>query len=110
MKNNDLPLDAPPPDRANFNPRAFIQTNMVDTHKKMFHPKHLSSSSLGFFLKEDFLSFYYTYIVKNNGTPGAGQILTPGLLFEQTLKTPIRTCFMLNFLALALWVLKKKIF
>jgi hypothetical protein len=50
----------------------------------MFHAKHLSSSSLGF-LKEEFLSFYYTHIVKNNDTPGAGPILTPGLLFEQTL-------------------------
>jgi hypothetical protein len=39
--------------RANFNPRAFICTNLVDTHKKMFHAKHLSSSSFGF-LKEDF--------------------------------------------------------
>jgi hypothetical protein len=50
----------------------------------MFHVKHLSSSSLGF-LKEDFLSFYYTHIVKKNDTPGAGPVLTPGLLFEQTL-------------------------
>jgi hypothetical protein len=50
----------------------------------MFHAKYLSSSSLGF-LKEDFLMFYYTHIVKNNDTPGAGPILTPGLLFEQTL-------------------------
>jgi hypothetical protein len=50
----------------------------------MFHAKHLNSSSLGF-LKEDFLSFYYTHIVKNNDTPGAGPVLTPGLLFEQTL-------------------------
>jgi hypothetical protein len=50
----------------------------------MFQAKHLSSSSLGFF-KEDFLSFYYTYIVKNNDTPGVGPVLTPGLLFEQTL-------------------------
>jgi hypothetical protein len=37
------------------------------------------------FLKEDFLSFYYTHIVKNNDTPGAGPVSTPGLLFEQTL-------------------------
>jgi hypothetical protein len=50
----------------------------------MFHAKHLSSSSLSF-LKEDFLSFYYTHIVKNNDTPGAGPVFTPGLLFEQTL-------------------------
>jgi hypothetical protein len=62
---------------------AFISTNLVDIHKKMFHAKHLSSSSLGFF-KEDFLSFYYTHIVKTIDTPGAGQILTQGLLFEQT--------------------------
>jgi hypothetical protein len=57
---------------------------LVDTHKKMFHAKHLSSSSLVFF-KEDFLRFYYTHIVKNNDTPGAGPVWTPGLLFEQTL-------------------------
>jgi hypothetical protein len=50
----------------------------------MFHAKHLTSSSFGF-LKEDFLSFYYTHIDKNNDTSGAGPILTPGLLFEQTL-------------------------
>jgi hypothetical protein len=42
----------------------------------MFNAKHLSSSSLGF-LKEDFLSFYYTHIVKNNDTPWAGPVLTP---------------------------------
>jgi hypothetical protein len=38
--------------------------------------------------KEDFLSFYYTHtqcIIKNNDTSGAGPVLTPGLLFEQTL-------------------------
>jgi hypothetical protein len=50
----------------------------------MFHAKHLSSSSLGF-LTEDFLSFYYTHIVKNNDTPGAGPVLTPELLYEKTL-------------------------
>jgi hypothetical protein len=37
------------------------------------------------FFKRRFLSFYYTHIVKTNDTPGAGPILTPGLLFEQTL-------------------------
>jgi hypothetical protein len=50
----------------------------------MFHAKYLSSSSLGF-LKEDFLNFNYTHQVKNNDTPGAGPVLTHGLLFEQTL-------------------------
>jgi hypothetical protein len=64
MKNNDLPPPPPyfpPPGRANFNPKAFIWTNLVDTHKKMFHAEHLSSSSLGF-LKEDFFKFLlYTY-------------------------------------------------
>jgi hypothetical protein len=50
----------------------------------MFHAKHLSSRSMGF-LKEYFLSFYYTHIVKNNDTPGAGPVLTLGLLFEHTL-------------------------
>jgi hypothetical protein len=45
----------------------------------MFDAKHLRSSSLGF-LKEDF-----KHIVKNNDTPGAGPVLTPGLLFEQSL-------------------------
>jgi hypothetical protein len=38
------------------------------------------------FLKEDFFQvFFFTHIVKNNDTPGAGPVLTPGLLFEQTL-------------------------
>jgi hypothetical protein len=32
-----------------------------------------------FFLKEDFLKFFFTHIVKNNDTPGAGPVLTPGL-------------------------------
>jgi hypothetical protein len=36
-------------------------------------------------------------------TPGVGPILTQGPLFEKNWKTPIRTCFMLNILALALW-------
>jgi hypothetical protein len=31
--------------RANFNPEAFIWTNLVDNHLKMFHDKYLSSSS-----------------------------------------------------------------
>jgi hypothetical protein len=39
---------------------------------------HEWRSSLGF-LKEDFLSFYCTHIVKSNDTPGAGPVLTPGL-------------------------------
>jgi hypothetical protein len=52
-------------------------TNFVDTHKKMFHAKHLSSSSLGF-LKEDFLSLLYTYSLKTM-TPRGGPVLTPGL-------------------------------
>jgi hypothetical protein len=42
------------------------------------------SSSLGF-LKEDFFKFFFTHIVKNNDTPWAGPVLTPGLLFEQFL-------------------------
>jgi hypothetical protein len=67
MKNNDLP--SPTPGRANFNPRAFIWTNLVDTHKKIFHAKHLSCSSLGF-LKEDFLSFYNIHIGKINDPRG----------------------------------------
>jgi hypothetical protein len=50
----------------------------------MFHAKHLRSSSLGF-LKEDFLSFFFAHIFKNNDTPWAGPVLTPGLLFEQSL-------------------------
>jgi hypothetical protein len=44
----------------------------------MFHAKHLRSSLFGF-LKEDFLKFF------NNDTPGAVPVLTPGLLFEQSL-------------------------
>jgi hypothetical protein len=50
----------------------------------MFNAKHLMSSSLGI-LKEDLLSSFFTYIFKNNDTPGAGPVLTPGLLFEQSL-------------------------
>jgi hypothetical protein len=37
------------------------------------------------FLIEVFLSFFFTHIVKNNDTPGAGPVFTPGLLFEQSL-------------------------
>jgi hypothetical protein len=37
----------------NFDPRAFIWTNLVDTYENMCHAKYLSSSFLGF-LKEDF--------------------------------------------------------
>jgi hypothetical protein len=43
---------------ANFDPRAFIRTNLVDTDWVMFHAKYLSSSSCGF-LKEDILSFFF---------------------------------------------------
>jgi hypothetical protein len=43
--------------KANLKPGAFILTNLVDTHSKMFHDKYLSYSSLGF-LKEDFLRAY----------------------------------------------------
>jgi hypothetical protein len=50
----------------------------------MFHAKHPRSSSLGF-LKDDFQSFFLKHIVKNNDTHGAGPVLTPGLLFEQSL-------------------------
>jgi hypothetical protein len=51
----------------------------------MFHAKHLQSSLLGF-LKEDFFEVvFFTHIVKNNDTPGAGPVLTLGLLFEQSL-------------------------
>jgi hypothetical protein len=50
---------------ANFESRAFILTNLVDTHWNMFHAKYLSSSSLSY-LKEDFLSFYYIHIGKIN--------------------------------------------
>jgi hypothetical protein len=35
-------------------------------------------------------------------SPGAGPILTLGLLFEQTLKTLTGRCFMLNILTLAI--------
>jgi hypothetical protein len=42
---------------ANFDPRAFILTNLVDTHYKIFHAKYLSSSSLGFFKKRFFKFF-----------------------------------------------------
>jgi hypothetical protein len=70
----------------------------------MFHAKYLSSSSLGS-LKEIVLSYYYMHIGKTNDSLGAELILTPGLLFEQTWLTLIRRCFILNILALALWVL-----
>jgi hypothetical protein len=46
----------------------------------MLHALYLSSSYLGF-LKEDFLSFTI-YKLGNAMTPRAGQILTPGQLFE----------------------------
>jgi hypothetical protein len=52
----------------------------------MFHVKHLTSSSLGF-LKEDFLSFYNTHIIKNNDTSGAGPVLTPGLFLTNFVDT-----------------------
>jgi hypothetical protein len=45
-----------PPPPGQFLPKGFylfIWTDLVDTHKKLFHAKHLSSSSLAF-LKEDF--------------------------------------------------------
>jgi hypothetical protein len=48
----------------------------------MFHAKYLSSSSWGF-LKEDILSFYYIHKGKSM-IHGAGPILTPGSLFEET--------------------------
>jgi hypothetical protein len=51
----------PPTLQGLFNPRAFICTNLVDTHKKMFHAKHLSSSSLGF-IKEDFFKVFTIHI------------------------------------------------
>jgi hypothetical protein len=50
----------------------------------MFHAKHLRPSLLGF-SKEDFSSFFFTHIDKNNDTPRAGPVLNPGLLFEQSL-------------------------
>jgi hypothetical protein len=58
--------------------------NKLGRHPQKDDSRNLTSSSLGF-LKEDFLSFYYTHIVKNNDTSGAGPVLAPGLLFEQTL-------------------------
>jgi hypothetical protein len=62
---------------ANFDPRAFIWTNLVDIHLKMFHAKYLSSSSLGY-LKEDFYSFYYMHIGKINDPLGRGQFWPQG--------------------------------
>jgi hypothetical protein len=50
----------------------------------MLNTNIFTSSSFGF-LKEDFLSFYYTHIIINNDTSGAGQVLTPGLLFQQAM-------------------------
>jgi hypothetical protein len=45
--------------------------------------KYLSSSSLGF------LKDFTIYINGKKWPPGAGQIFTPGLLFEQTLRTQL---------------------
>jgi hypothetical protein len=74
-----------PRSRANFNPGAYIWTNLVDTNLKSFHDKYLSSSC------KVFLSFYYTHIGKNNG---GGAILSTGLLFEQTWKRGYESALM----------------
>jgi hypothetical protein len=52
----------------------------------MFHAKYLGFSSLGSlgFLKEDFFKVFTICILGKSITPGAGPILTQGLLFEQT--------------------------
>jgi hypothetical protein len=43
-RNHQNNLYIGPRGRANFNPGAFIWTNLVDTHLKMFNDKYLSSS------------------------------------------------------------------
>jgi hypothetical protein len=48
----------------------------------MFHALYLNSSYLGFF-KKDF-EVFALYIEGKSMSDGAGPILTPGLLFEQT--------------------------
>jgi hypothetical protein len=47
--------------------------NKLGRHPQKDVSCNLTSSSLGF-LKEDFLSFYKTHIVKNNDTAGAGPV------------------------------------
>jgi hypothetical protein len=42
----------------------------------MFHDKYLSSNALEI-SKEDFLSFYYTHIGKNNDPPPSGVNFVP---------------------------------
>jgi hypothetical protein len=52
--------------RAKFGPRAFICTNLVDIHEKMFQAKYVKSSSFGFSQEDFLLSFYYIHIRKIN--------------------------------------------
>jgi hypothetical protein len=56
---------------ANFDPKPFIWTNIVDTNYKMFHAKYLNSSYLGFFKEYFFKFFLYTY-KENQWPPGRG--------------------------------------
>jgi hypothetical protein len=55
---------------------------MEDTHYKMLYAKYLSLSSNGF-LKEVFFKDFTIYIKGKTMTPGAGPILTPGLLIDE---------------------------
>jgi hypothetical protein len=52
-----------PWDRACLDPRAFISTNLVDTHENMFHAKYLSSRSFCF-LQKKIVCFYYIHVTK----------------------------------------------
>jgi hypothetical protein len=45
---------------------------------------------------------FFLNTFKKNQLPPCGQILTPGLIFEQTWLTTTRRCVMLNIKALAL--------
>jgi hypothetical protein len=71
-----------PRGRANFDPRAFIWTNLVNTHQTMFHAKYLSSSSFSF-IKEDFLRFYYIHIRKSYDPLGWGQFWPHGFYLNK---------------------------
>jgi hypothetical protein len=63
----------------NFDPRAFIWTNVVDTNYKMFHALYLSYSYMGF-SKEDFFKFLlYTNKENQWPPPPGGQFRTQGI-------------------------------
>jgi hypothetical protein len=66
-----------PQDRANFDPMAFIWTNLVNTHWKIVHADYLNSICSDF-LKEKFLKFYYISFRKSMTPPDRGQFWLKG--------------------------------